>query len=315
MAINRVQFQKGLSLAQFQERYGTEEQCVQALFDSRWPTGFECPACGSRRHHRLLCRRLFQCAECRHQASVTAGTLFASTKLPLTTWFLAMHLLTQTKHGISSIELGRQLGIRQKAAWSLKHKLMQAMLEREQTRVLSGRVEADDAYMGGQSHGKRGRGAGRKRPFLAAVQTAEGRAPHFLSFRAFKRVDGSALLRWGKAHLHARAEIVTDGWKAFRALGENGWKHEAKEAVSKGWRRAKHPAFKWVNTILGNLKGNILGVCRAIQLKHLPRYLAEFQYRFNRRYDLTTILPRLLKAAALTPPMPYRLLVLAEVGG
>ena len=315
MAINRVQFQKGLSLAKFRERYGTEAQCIQALFQSRWPSGFECPECGSQRFHRLHCRPLFQCADCRHQASVIAGTLFASTKLPLTVWFLAMHLLTQTKHGLSSLELARQLGVRQKTAWSMKHKLMQVMLEREQTRVLSGRVEADDAYMGGQSHGKRGRGAGRKRPFLAAVQTGEGLKPHFLSLLALKRVTGQAILQWGTTHLHAKAHIVTDGWKSFRALEANGWDHEAKEAKSKGWRRAKHQAFRWVNTILGNLKGNILGVCRAIQPKHLPRYLAEFQYRFNRRYDLTTILPRLLKASALTPPMPYRLLIGAEVGG
>ena len=315
MAINRVQFQKGLSLPMFRGRYGTEEQCLQALSQSRWPYGFECPECGSRRFHQLHCRPLFQCAECRHQASVIAGTIFASTKLPLTTWFLAMHLLTQSKHSISSLELARQLGVRQKTAWSLKHKLMQVMLEREQTRVLSGRVETDDAYMGGQAHGNRGRGAGRKRPFLAAVQTGDGLKPHFLSLQALNRVRGQSILKWGKAHLHANAHVVTDGWKAYRTLDANGWKHEAKEAVSKGWRRAKHPAFRWVNTILGNLKGNILGVCRAIQLKHLPRYLAEFQYRFNRRYDLSTILSRLLRASALTPPMPYRLLVVAEVGG
>jgi transposase-like protein len=315
MAINRVQFQKGFSLPMFRERYGTEEQCLQALFRSRWPHGFECPGCGSRHFHQLQCRPLFQCAECRHQTSVIAGTIFASTKLPLTIWFLAMHLLTQSKHSVSSLELARQLGVRQKTAWSLKHKLMQVMLEREQTRILSGRVETDDAYMGGQTHGKRGRGAGRKRPFLAAVQTEDGLKPHLLSLLALNRVSGQSILKWGKAHLHAKAHVVTDGWKAYRTLDDNGWKHEAKVAVSTGWRRAKHPAFRWVNTILGNLKGNILGVCRAIQLKHLPRYLAEFQYRFNRRYDLSTILPRLLRASALTPPMPYRLLITAEVGG
>ena len=80
-----------------------------------------------------------------------------------------------------------------------------------------------------------------------------------------------------------------------------------------GWRNSRHPAFKWVNTILGNLKGNILGVCRWISAKHLPRYLAEFQWRFNRRFDLEAILNRLLRSAALTPPMTQRLLVLAEV--
>ena len=314
MARNKVQFQKGLSMSQFRERYGEEEQCLQALFQSRWPQGFQCPECGSERHHALRCRRLYQCADCRHQASLTAGTIFASTKLPLTTWFLAMYLLSQSKHGISSLELARQLGVSQKTSWSIKHKLMQVMYERERARELSGRVEVDDAFMGGESHGKRGRGAIRKRPFLAAVQTGEGRKPHFISLQALTCVSGNAIIKWGKSHLHSEAAVVTDGWKAYRKLDENGWRHEAKKAISTGWRRSKHPAFRWVNTILSNFKGNILGVCRAIQLKHLTRYLAEFQYRFNRRYDLQSILSRLVTASALTPPMPYRLLKLAEVG-
>jgi hypothetical protein len=182
--------------------------------------------------------------------------------------------------------------------------------------VLSGRVEADDAYLGGVSHsGKPGRGAGRKRPFLAAVLTGSDGTPTCLSLQALNQVRAEAILRWGRAHLHPAAEVVTDGWSAYQILGTNGWSHRVKKTSRIGWRRAKHPAFKWVNTVLGNLKANLLGVCRAISLKHLPRYLAEFQYRFNRRFDLSTILPRLLRAASLTPPMPYRLVKLAEVEG
>jgi len=97
----------------------------------------------------------------------------------------------------------------------------------------------------------------------------------------------------------------------FRVIGEFVEPHEVKEMPG-GWRSVKHPAFKWVNTVLGNLKGNILGVCRWVSARHLPRYLAEFQRRFNRRFDLATILARLLHAAVQTPPMPHRLLVLAE---
>jgi hypothetical protein len=197
----------------------------------------------------------------------------------------------------------------------MKHKLMQVMLEREQERLLAERVEADDAYMGGVAHGgKRGRGAAHKRPFLAAVQTTLDRHPHLLDLQALKRVTKRAVLRWGKSHLHPKTRVVTDGWPAYRSLQAHGWKLEVRIPKSKGWRKAKHPAFRWVNTIIGNLKGNILGVCRAIRLKHLPRYLAEFQYRFNRRYHLKNILPQLLTDATAAPPMPYRLLKLAEVG-
>ena len=105
-----VQFQKGQSLAEFTDRYGSEEQCRAALFQARWPQGFECPECGRKRCCRLRCRNVFQCTRCRHQVSLTAGTVFANTKLPLTRWFLAMYLLTQSKNGLSAMALGRSVG-------------------------------------------------------------------------------------------------------------------------------------------------------------------------------------------------------------
>ena len=116
MKRNQVQFQKGLSLTAFLQRYGCEQMCAQAILQARWPNGFVCPACSSRSHCRLRTRKLFQCNTCKHQVSLTAGTLFASTRLPLTVWFLAIYLLTQSKHGISTLELARQLGVSQNTA-------------------------------------------------------------------------------------------------------------------------------------------------------------------------------------------------------
>jgi len=117
-------------------------------------------------------RDLFQCTACRRQTSPIAGTIFASTKLPLRTWFRAMYHQTQSKQGISSVELGRRLGVTQTTAWTVKHKLAQVMMERDASKPLTGRVEIDDAYLGGErSGGKRGRGAPGKTPFVAAVET------------------------------------------------------------------------------------------------------------------------------------------------
>ena len=99
MARNRVQFQKGYSLVQFMDEYGSEEKCTEALFRWRWPNGFVCPRCEHTRHWRHESRALYQCCGCRHQVSLTAGTILANTKLPLRTWFLAMYLMTQTKNG------------------------------------------------------------------------------------------------------------------------------------------------------------------------------------------------------------------------
>src|SRR5215469_15664371 len=118
MARNQVQFQKGLSEAQFAALYGTEDQCREAVMRWRWPSGFVCPVCAG--------ELLYQCSACRRQTSVIAGTIFAATKVPLCTWFRVMYHLTQSKGGISSIELGRRLGVTQTTAWKIKHKLMQA---------------------------------------------------------------------------------------------------------------------------------------------------------------------------------------------
>jgi transposase-like protein len=130
MARNRVQFQKGLSEAAFDEAYGTEEQCHAALVAWRWPDGFECPDCRGRKHCvvRRGTRRLFQCNACRKQTSVRAGTIFASSKLPLRLWFKTIYPITQSKAGVSSLELAGRFGVTQTAAWMMKHKLGQVML-------------------------------------------------------------------------------------------------------------------------------------------------------------------------------------------
>jgi ribosomal protein L37AE/L43A len=178
MARNKVQFQRGLSDVEFDRLYGREERCREAVFSWRWPEGFACPACGGAAHCELEKRALWQCNACHTQTSLTAGTIFASTKLDLTVWFRAMFHMTQTKQGISALELSRRLDVSYNTAWAMRHKLKQVMLEREQEKPLDGRIEMDDAYLGGaRSGGKRGRGSPGKTPFVAAVETtADGKA-------------------------------------------------------------------------------------------------------------------------------------------
>lgn len=313
MGRNMVQFQKGLSEPTFQERYGTEEQCRAVLFALRWRDGFVCPACGGARHSVVKTRGLYQCSACRVQTSLIAGTIFASTKLQLRVWFRAIYHLTQTKQGISSIELGRRLGVTQTTAWKIKHKLGQVMLERDDAKRLTGRVEMDDAYIGGErSGGKRGRGAPGKTPFIAAVETTPEGKPVRLKLRRLAGFRSDSIAAFAKRGLEPTCAVVSDGLACFAAVTDAGCAHQVLKTGS-GPRAAKTPAFKWVNTALGNIKAAITGTYRSINSKHVPRYLAEFEYRFNRRYDLAAMIPRLAWASVRTPPMPYRLLKLAEV--
>ena len=152
MAMNRIQFQPGMSLFELFQRFGTETQCEAALEQARWPQGFRCPRCGGGAHCVLgvRARKTFQCNTCHHQTSLIAGTLFESTKLGLTVWFLAMYLISQAKTGLSALALKRDLGVSYPTAWLIHHKLMQAMIEREARYVLCGTVQLDDAYLGGE---------------------------------------------------------------------------------------------------------------------------------------------------------------------
>ena len=143
MAHASVKLHKRLSLNDFLERYGTEEQCFEALYRWRWPDGFRCPHCGHDRHCELTNRKLQQCNRCRRQTSVTAGTVFGSTKLPLTLWFLGFYLMTQGGKRSSAMALHRHLGISYNAAWRMKRKLIRILTDPERPFLLSGHDEDD----------------------------------------------------------------------------------------------------------------------------------------------------------------------------
>lgn len=311
MARNKIQFKKGLSDREFHALYGTEKQCIKALEQWRWPDGFLCPACGHDKGHRLAHRRLMQCASCHSQTSTTAGTIFHSTKLPLTTWFLGLHHLTQSKNGVSALELSRRLGIAYNSAWLMKQKLMQVMKECEPQKTLAQRVEMDDAYVGGERPGKVGRGAEGKTPFIAAVETDWDGKPRRMALQVVKGFTSDEVADFAGAKLEASCDVISDGLACFGAVIEQGCSHTY--IVTGGGRKsAQKPAFKWVNTTLGNIKSALNGIYRHQASKHVPRYLAEFQYRFNRRNDLAGMLTRLAWISLRTPPMPYRLIKLAE---
>ena len=178
MARNRFQFQVGMSLDQFMASYGTVEQCEAALTKWRWPDGFVCAHCHSSDHAVVGARRLYLCHGCRRQTSLIAGTIFSKTRLPLTRWFQAMWLITQSKGSISTLSLSRQIGVKWDSAWLLRQKLAEVMIAREAGRKLEGRIEVDDAVMGGKqlldNGGKPGRAGSNKVPFVIAVETRDG---------------------------------------------------------------------------------------------------------------------------------------------
>jgi predicted RNA-binding Zn-ribbon protein involved in translation (DUF1610 family) len=165
-----------MSWREVQSRYGNEAACEAELMQMRWPEGFVCPRCGERvaSTFRYRGKPLWQCSSRRLQTSLVAGTMFAHSRLPLTVWFQAIWLLTQSKNNVAALEFSRLLGVCYASAWRLKHKLMQAMQASESERQLGGLVQIDDAYLGGERNGgKTGRGSENKQAFLIALETTE----------------------------------------------------------------------------------------------------------------------------------------------
>lgn len=308
MSINPIQFQPGLSMTEFIQRYGTEAKCYRALYQWRWPKGFRCPACGKRGRSRF--RRgttvYYQCRACRHQCTLISGTLFEGTKLPLRLWIQALYLLTATKTNLAALELMRHLGVNYKTAWRLKHKIMQAMATREEPRKLKGYVQIDDAYLGGERNGgKPGRGSENKQAFLIAVSTDANREhPHMAVIEPVRAFDNASMKDWITRRLEPECEVYTDGLACFRRLEEAGHAHTT--LVTGGGRAATEVAgARWVNVVLANAKRAISGVYHAVrQSKYARRYLAEAAYRFNRRFHLRELLPRLATALMRCKPCP-----------
>jgi len=311
MGINKVQFQKGLSMAAFMERYGTEKKCHAAVVVLRWPNGFVCPKCGETRHCTFDRKGLtyWQCSACREQTTFRCGTIFEATKLPLTTWFLCMHLMTRAKNNVSALG---HLEVRYRTAWLLKHKLMQVMSEREETRQLDGRVEIDGADLDGElPGGKSGRGSENKVSYIAAVQTTETGQPLKVCLKELEFTK-KAIAQWAKTALASSARAVSDGLWCFQSVTASGATHQ-RTVTAGGPACVELEQFRAVNTFLGNLKTACFGTYHAVDFaKYAHRYLAEVQYRFNRRFDLSSILKHLLVAAVITRPRPEQFLRTAE---
>ena len=299
MAMNRIQFQPGMSMAEFFKLFGTEPLCSAALESARWPDGFRCPCCGGGAHCLLHTEghKVFQCNACRHQTSLIAGTIFQSTKLPLTTWFLAIYLISQAKTGLSSLSLKRQLGVSYPTAWLVHHKLMQAMTEREAHYTLSGQVQVDDAYLGGErSGGKVGRGSENKVAFVAAVSMSDEGHPMRIKLSTVSGFKLKAISQWASKNLAPGSTVYSDGLACFSAVTKAGCTHES--TVVAGRKPKDVPQLQWINTVLGNLKTSLNGSYHSFGFrKYAEQYLGAFAYRFNRRFDLKTLAQRLLVAA------------------
>ena len=294
-------------MPEFFSRYGTETQCAAELMALRWPQGLRCLRCSSAEHYVVGhgARKLFQCRGCRHQTSLTSGTVMDSTKLPLTTWFLAIYLVSQDKTGLSALALMRHLGTSYRTAWLIHQKLMKTMALRDSEQPLTGSVQVDDAYLGGEHPGVGGRGSPNKLPIVAAVSTNDQGHPMRVKINQVAAFTCEAITAWARANLMPGCDVRSDGLACFAGVIDAG---EAHSYIVVGRCLPREmPQFKWVNTVLGNLKTLINGAHRAFRFgKYASQYLGAYSYHFNRRVNLNSLLHDLLGHAATSSPARER---------
>ena len=193
----------------------------------RWPGGFRCPRCAGAEHYRVSRgeRVLFQCRACRHQASLTAGTVMDSSKLPLRLWFLAMYLISQAKTGLSALALMRHLGVSYRTAWLVHQKIMGTMAACDAAHPLQGDVQVDDAYLGGERPGTVGRGSPNKVPFIAAVSLSAKGHPLQVKMSQVSGFTLNAVTTWARSNLLPGTNVLSDGLNCFAGVIDAGCAH------------------------------------------------------------------------------------------
>jgi len=274
------------------EHYSDEGKCRKYLEALKWQDGVKCPRCSSTKISYIVKRHQYDCDECRYQFTVTAGSIFHDSHLPLWKWFLAIYLMTESKKGISANQLKRSLAISYKTAWYLCHRIRKAIEETKDKPMLDGTVEVDEMYVGGKYDRRRKRGPWEKQPVIGLLQR-DG------SFEAKKIRTASKKILTDvvKKRVATSATVMTDELAAYKSVAKTH-KHKT----------VNHRAEEWVHgdvhtngieSAWSLFKRSIVGSYHNISVKHMDAYLDEFEWRFNNRdneYLFRDTLIRLLNA-------------------
>jgi transposase-like protein len=308
---------RGRSFSQFQKAFSGQAECAAFLFERRWPGGFVCPVCGKRRVAALKSRPgLYECLDCGRQTSITAGTAMHRSRLPLTTWFWAAHLMATHSNGMSARQLEDQLGVTYKTAWLLAQKLRRSMVDPDRE-PLEGVVEVDQAeipFREGDTFFEPGNAG--KILVIGAVEVidrdsnqARPRRKHakYLDTRSGRIrlamiADNSAasIEAFVKANVKRGTTLLTDGHASYPGL--TGYRHDPRVV---GKKMAGHVVLPWIHRVFSLLKRWSLGTYHGLRRKHVDTYLNEFVFRYNRRFYRHVSFETLLGLAASNEPASY----------
>jgi len=291
---------------ELQAWFPDDAACLTYLERLRWRDGFVCPTCGAAGNPWRQTRSRLVCPACRHQTTVTAGTIFDKSRTPLTSWFAASWYVTNQKYGANALGLQRVLGLGSyQTAWTMLHKLRRAMVIPGRDR-LGGDVEVDESYVGGEEEGVRGRLTHDKAIVAIAVEVKQPRGFGRARLRRIPDVSGASLLGFVRDVIEPDAIVLTDGWRGYGPLTRNGYTHKATNISASG--DPAHVVMPAVHRVASLLKRWLMGTHQgAVRPIHLDAYLDEYTVRFNRRTSRSRglLFYRLLEQAVVTDPTPY----------
>jgi transposase-like protein len=285
-----------MNLSDLAKNFSTADDAREFLEKVRWPDGTICPHCGLLdKSYRLEAKSkaktavrkgVWKCGGCRKQFTVTVGTIFSDSHIPLNKWLLAIHLLCSSKKGMSAHQLHRLLGVTYKSAWFMAHRIRHAMTQEPLKSKLSGTVEVDETFVGGKRRGigRRGRpGDGsHKSPVVSLVQRG-GQARSFY----VPNVSAKNLKEVMRGNVQPDANIMTDDFSAYDWVKKEFAQHDVIQHSAESYSRREGAKKINTNTVEGFfslVKRGIVGVYHHVSRRHLPRYLSEFDFRYNSRH-------------------------------
>jgi LSD1 subclass zinc finger protein len=269
-----------INLVDLMEQFPTDEHCRTALENLRWADGVRCPRCNGVQVYPAEIRNQYECHSCRYQFSVTSGTIFHDTHLPLRKWFTAIYLTVESKKGVSANQMKRVIGVSYKTAWYLCHRIRAALTELDPT-PLKGIVEVDETFVGGRLRGHGlGRGAYLKNKGIVIGVIQRGGK---VRLQVIDRTDRKTLHRFIKENTAPDTEvIITDDWKAYRGIADYDTKHEVVNHSAKEYVRGDIHT-NGIENVWSLLKRSVTGTYHKLSVKHLDAYLDELEWRFNNR--------------------------------
>jgi len=295
-----------MALPEFTGKFSTQEACMEAVFEARWPNGFRCPHCDHDVGYRLTTRPVVQCAHCRKQTWITANTLFHKSQTPLPKWFLLIYLFAHDKGGRSTLSLAKLLGMHYATTWFIVQKIRLAMASRDEGLTLAGYIELDEAFFGGRHHsgGKKGKAPKyNKQPVLVMVES-EGQRAGNLVMRVIPDEHMASLAPVIEQKIESEPPgqwFRADAWGAHHVVGIFG--HRIK--MSYVPPSEQDSVLRCVNLAVSHAKRFFRGTYHQYCKTHMQRYLDEFCYRWNRRHLEKQLAFHLLKACVLHTPINY----------